>query len=102
MATLSGLGKSEFVVEFYVTPGLIASDGAYLDLVFNNSALLSFERSGLTVSLNGNLIGSLRFSDETAGTTTQRIKISPSLVIPGSNQLRISGGTGSSYELQFI
>lgn len=89
VATLAGLGRSEFVVDFYVTPGLIAGNDSYLDLVFNNSALLSFERSGLNVSLNGNLIGSLRFSDETAGTATQRIKISPSLVLPGSNQLRI-------------
>ena len=88
-ATLAGLGRSEFVVDFYVTPGLIASDGSYLDLVYNNSALLAFERSGLNVSLNGNLIGSLRFSDETASTATQRIRISPSLVLPGSNQLRI-------------
>ena len=89
VATLAGLGKSEFVVDFYVTPGLIAENDSYLDLVFNNSALLSFERSGLNVSLNGNLIGSLRFSDETASTATQRIKLSPSLVLPGSNQLRI-------------
>ncbi|MGZ9165181.1 MAG: cellulose biosynthesis cyclic di-GMP-binding regulatory protein BcsB [Anaerolineales bacterium] len=89
VAPLTGLGKSEFVVDFYVTPGMIANNGAYLDLVFNNSALLSFERSGLNISLNGNLIGSLRFSDETAGTATQRIRISPSLVLPGGNQLRI-------------
>lgn len=89
VATLSGVGKSDFVVDFYVTPGLIAENDSYLDLVFNNSALLSFERSGLNVSLNGNLIGSLRFSDETASTATQRIKISPSLVLPGSNQLQI-------------
>ena len=89
VATLAGLGKSELVVDFYVTPGLIAANDSYLDLVFNNSALLSFERSGLNVSLNGNLVGSLRFSDETASTATQRIKISPSLVLPGSNQLRI-------------
>jgi hypothetical protein len=89
VATLAGLGRSEFVVDFYVTPGLIAGNDSYLDLIFNNSALLSFERSGLNVSLNGNLIGSLRFSDETASTATQRIKISPSLIVPGSNQLRI-------------
>jgi hypothetical protein len=89
VATLAGLGKSDYIVDFYVAPGLIASNGSYLDLVYNNSALLSFERSGLNISLNGNLIGSLRFSDETAGTATQRIKISPSLVFPGSNQLRI-------------
>jgi len=89
VATIAGAGKSEILVEFYVAPGLVASDGSYLDLTFNNSALLDFGRSGLTVLLNGKLIGGLRLSDETAATVTQRINISPSLVQTGSNQLRI-------------
>jgi Bacterial cellulose synthase subunit len=87
--TIAGVGRGEFLVEFYVNPGLIAGEGAYLDLRFNNSALLDFARSGLTVFLNGKLLGGLRLSDETAATVTQRINISPSLVLPGTNQLRI-------------
>jgi hypothetical protein len=72
-----------------VTPGFVASEGSYLDLTFNNSALLDFDRSGLTVFLNENQIGGLRLSDQTASTITQPINISPSLVLPGVNQLRI-------------
>jgi hypothetical protein len=87
--TISGLGKNEMLVEFYVTPGLAASDGAYLDLRFNNSAMIDFGRSGLNLFLNGKLLGGLRLSDETATTVTQRLNISPSLVLPGNNQLRI-------------
>jgi hypothetical protein len=87
--TLSGPGKTEFVVDFYVAPGFLAGDDSYLDLRFNNSSLLEFSRSGLTVLLNGNLLGGLRLSDETAATVTQRINISPSLILPGDNQLRI-------------
>jgi hypothetical protein len=87
--TIAGAGRGEFLVEFYVNPGLIAGEGAYLDLRFNNSALLDFARSGLTVFLNGKLLGGLRLSDETAATVTKRINISPSLVLPGNNQLRI-------------
>jgi hypothetical protein len=87
--TLAGPGKSEFVVDFYVAPGFLAGDDSYLDLRFNNSSLLEFSRSGLTVLLNGNLLGGLRLSDETAATVTQRINISPSLILPGDNQLRI-------------
>ncbi|RPJ27046.1 MAG: hypothetical protein EHM33_09375 [Chloroflexi bacterium] len=89
VATIAGAGRSDTLVEFYVTPGFVASDGSYLDLVFNNSALLDFDRSGLTVFLNEKLIGGLRLSDETAATVTQRLNISPSLVLPGTNQLRI-------------
>lgn len=87
--TIAGAGKGEVLVEFYVAPGLVPSEGAYLDLRFNNSALLDFERSGLTVFLNGKMLGGLRLSDETAATVTKRINISPSLVLPGTNQLRI-------------
>ncbi len=89
LATLSGPGRNDVVLEFYVTPGFAAGDGSYLDLTFNNSALLDFSRSGLTVFLNENQIGSLRLSDQTATTVTQRMNISPSLVLPGVNQLRI-------------
>ena len=87
--TLTGAGRSEFLVEFHVPAGLVAGEGSYLDLRFNNSTLLDFARSGLTVFLNGQLLGGLRLSDETAATVTQRLNISPSLVLPGTNQLRI-------------
>jgi cellulose synthase operon protein B len=87
--TIAGAGRGEVLVEFYVSPGLVPSEGAYLDLRFNNSALLDFTRSGLTLFLNGKLLGGLRLSDETAATVTKRINISPSLVVPGTNQLRI-------------
>lgn len=87
--TISGAGSSEVFVEFYVTPGLAASEGAYLDLRYNNSALLDFGRSGLTILLNGKLLGGLPLTAETATTVTQRLNISPSLVLPGINQLRI-------------
>ena len=89
VATIAGAGRGTVYLDFYITPGLIAGDDSYLDLRFNNSALLDFGRSGLTIFLNGKLIGGLRLSDETAATVTQRINISPSLVLPGNNQLRI-------------
>lgn len=101
VATLAGVGSDEIFVDFYITPGLVAAGGSYLDLIFNNSTLLDFVRSGLTVFLNGNLIDSLRFSDETAATTTQRIKISPSLVLPGSNQLRIQADLAAPTQCSF-
>jgi hypothetical protein len=89
VVTISGAGRGDVIVEFYVAPGLAASEGAYLDLRYNNSALLDFGRSGLTVFLNGKLLGGLPLTAETAATVTQRLNIAPSLVLPGNNQLRI-------------
>lgn len=87
--TMSGVGQNEVVVEFYVPPGMAASEGAYLDLRYNNSALLDFSRSGLTIFLNDKLLGGLPLTAETAATVTQRLNISPSQVVPGNNELRI-------------
>jgi len=89
VATIAGAGRGAVSLDFYIAPGLVIGDDSYLDLRFNNSALLDFNRSGLAVFLNGRLIGSSRFSDETATTVTTRINIFPSFVLPGSNQLRI-------------
>lgn len=87
--TITGPGRGDVTVEFYVTPGLTASEGSYVDLRFNNSALLDFGSSGLTVFMNGKNLGGIRLTQETAASVTQRINIAPSLVLPGNNQLRI-------------
>jgi hypothetical protein len=95
VSTISGVGRGEVTVEFYVAPGLAASEGAYLDLRYNNSALIDFARSGLTIFLNGKLLGGLPLTAETAATVTQRLNISPSLVLPGNNELRIQADLNS-------
>ena len=86
--TMSGVGPSETTVKFNVPPGFVANGDPYLDLTFNHSGLLDFNRSGLTVFMNGNLIGSLLLSDKTAATNTQRIKIPASTLTPNSNELK--------------
>lgn len=89
--TIAGAGRGDVIIDFYVPPGLAAGKGSYLELQFNNSALLDFGRSGLTVFLNGKNLGGVRLTQDTAASTTQRINIAPSLVLPGDNQLRIQG-----------
>jgi cellulose synthase operon protein B len=86
--TMNGIGRSETVVRFTVPPGFVTTEDAYLDLTFNHSGLLDFSRSGLTVFMNGNLIGSLLLSEQTASTNTQRIKIPASSLTPNTNELR--------------
>jgi cellulose synthase operon protein B len=86
--TMSGVGRAEQTVRFSMPPGFVATGDAYLDLAFNHSGLLDFNRSGLTVFLNGNLIGSVLLSQQTATTTTQRIKIPVSSLETNINELK--------------
>ena len=86
--SMSGIGRSDAFVRFTVPRGFVAGTDAYLDLTFNHSGLLDFTRSGLTVFMNGNLIGSVLLSQQTATTVTQRIKIPASTVLTGENELK--------------
>lgn len=87
--TISGVGRGSVNIEFYIPPGFNIGGDAYLDLTFLNSATMDYARSGLTVFLNSTRIGSLRLSDETASTVTQRFNIPASSVLPGNNRLII-------------
>lgn len=99
--SLLDLGYSNTVLErrgvdtvtyrFYVPPDQILGPDAYFELVYGNSALLDYGRSGLVVQVNGQPIGSVRFSDTTAAQTMNRVQISipASLVVAGSNRLDI-------------
>ncbi|MGE5464916.1 MAG: cellulose biosynthesis cyclic di-GMP-binding regulatory protein BcsB, partial [Syntrophothermus sp.] len=100
--TLNGVGRSETSVRFTVPPGFVATEDSYLDLTFNHSGLLDFNRSGLTVFLNGNLVGSLLLSEQSATTTTQRIKIPASSLTPNSNELRFQVDLAPLSQCSFI
>jgi cellulose synthase operon protein B len=87
--TLSGQGILDDFVAFSIPPGMVASGDTYLDLTFNNSPQLDFNSSGLTVFVNGHLIGGAVLSLKTTSTTTQRFAIPLSVLEPGNNQLKI-------------
>jgi hypothetical protein len=85
---MAGIGRSDAFVRFNLPPGFVAGNDTYIDLTFNHSGLLDFTRSGLTVFMNGNLIGSVLLSPQTASTVTQRIKIPPSSLSTSGNELK--------------
>jgi hypothetical protein len=99
--TFSDLGYEEILLDnrgidaalynFYVMPGNTISTDAYLELAFGHSALLNYDLSGLIVLINDQPIGSVRFSDETAGKAINlaQINIPPSVVLPGNNRLEV-------------
>ena len=99
--TLSDLGYESTLLQrrgvdsvsynFYIPPGMTVNPDAYFELVYGNSALIDYARSGLIIQVNGQPIGSVRFSDVTSATTTNHIQINipSSVALPGTNSLEI-------------
>ena len=100
--TMNGAGRADSLVRFTLPPGYVATDDTYLDLTFNHSGLLDFSRSGLTVFMNGNLIGSVLLSEQTASTVTQRIKIPVSSLTSSTNELRFEADLAPISQCSFL
>lgn len=88
--TMRGISTINRDILFYVPPGQTASDNAYFFLNFTHSTLLDYQRSGLLVTLNGEPIGSARFSDETAQGGEMQARIPKQMLRAGSNTLTLS------------
>jgi len=99
--TLAEMGYKNVVVQnrgvdsnyyiFNIPPGFNPAPGAYFDLVYGNSALLDFTRSGIVAKLNGRPIGSIHLSDVSASQAinTTRIQIPSSALVTGRNSLQL-------------
>ncbi len=85
--TLGGSGISSSEIRFYIPPGQITNNDAYVDISFTNSALVDFDRSGLVVQLNDQVIGSARISAETTTAGQARVTIPAYAVRPGINRM---------------
>ena len=88
---IEGRGLGVLSYNFYIPPGWTVAKDAYFELIFTNSALLNFERSGLVVSLNGSPIGSTQLTETTSSNTKNQVKIGlpASEIVPGVNTLDI-------------
>ncbi len=84
-------GTDAISYTFDILPGWTLASDASFDLVFGNSALLNFTRSGLTILLNNNPIGSVRLSDITSANATNKvnIKLPAKAAISGKNSLEV-------------
>src|SRR5215207_626984 len=83
-----GLRYLEYI--FHVPSGQEVTTGSYLDLVFTHSAMLDFEGAGVGVSLNGDYIGSFRFSEQTAQISNWHLNLPSSSFKEGENHLLLS------------
>lgn len=86
-------GFSTVTYSFQMPLGWTVGDEAYFELAYGNSALIDYEQSGITVLLNDNPIGSIRFDTETAkkAINKTKIEIPSSAIVPGINQLKVQG-----------
>lgn len=87
--TITGIGTGSAYYHFYIPPGQMAGQAPSLTLKYNHSALLDYARSGLVVLMNGQMIGSARFSDETTQLTALQIGIPANTLRPGDNLVSI-------------
>lgn len=84
-----GPGIRFIAYRFQVPPGQVVKEEAYLDLVFSHSSLFDFQQSGLSVSLNGDYIGSFRFSERTAQVSSWRLNLPSASFQTGDNLLLV-------------
>jgi hypothetical protein len=77
---------------FNVPAGYTTASDAYFDLIYGNSAMLNFERSGIVVLLNNRPIGSVRMGEASsaAATNKARIQIPSAAIVPGRNILQVA------------
>jgi hypothetical protein len=90
-STVLARGANYSTYTFNIPPGYNLASEAYFDLVFGNSALLNYTRSGMIVQLNYRPIGSVRLSEVSAdlAINKSRISIPSAALVPGRNVLQI-------------
>ncbi|MBL8015495.1 MAG: cellulose biosynthesis cyclic di-GMP-binding regulatory protein BcsB [Candidatus Doudnabacteria bacterium] len=88
--TLSGIGVFSTEYMFKVSKEQVSGNDGYIDLVYYHSGSLSYGSSTMSVDLNGLLITSAVFKEETEQVATLRIAFPPGALRFGENQLRIT------------
>ncbi len=86
---MSGLGGQYAGYQFELPDGRSVGQDAYLDLVFVHAALLDYDQSSVTVSLNDEQIGSVRLDDTSTRLGSARLVLPPALLRAGVNQLTV-------------
>jgi len=88
---LREFGVNYAAYQFYIPPGQSVAEDAYLELFYGHSSLLEQDGSGMVVRLNGNPIGSVALTKESAAQAVNRSQISipQAAVVTGYNILEI-------------
>ena len=87
---VEGLGVTTLIFPFHVPGDVQVTSEAFLELYFRHSQLLNYLRSGLSVSINGRRIGTIRFNDNSAENGLTRILLPPNIILPQKNELELT------------
>ncbi len=88
--TISTLGSSQVTLPFHVPADVSLSPESYIELYFRHSQLINYLQSSISVALNGNTIGTIRFGDQTATDGLARIILPPNAIQPLRNTLTLT------------
>ena len=88
--TLSGVGYNAFDYEFIVPLGKEPTGDSFFDLNYSHSAIFDYDASGAVIFLNDEILGSIRFSSDTANqVSTLNINIPAYAIRSGRNVLSV-------------
>lgn len=87
---VEALGETTIGIPFQVPGDLEFNPESFIELYFRHSQLINYLQSGLTLSINGKLIGTIRFSDQSAENGLARIILPPNTIRPLKNTLEIT------------
>ena len=82
-------GDVYYDITFYATAEQAKSEGAYFEIISTRSNLLDFDRSGVMLLLNDEVVGTLGFSAEDSSVVTEKIEFLPNFIRRGENRLEI-------------
>ena len=90
--TLQVTSLDETLVEipFSIPGDQQISPESYLELYFRHSQLINYLQSNISIFINNNLIGTIRFSDHSAENGLVRVILPPNVLKPLQNELLIS------------
>lgn len=86
-----GQGAQYAAYQFDLPSTPVITDEAYLDLAFVHTALLDYDQSGMTVTLNDQPVASVRLDDTSTRLSSTRIALPSSALRAGSNMLVVRG-----------
>jgi hypothetical protein len=88
---LKDIGVNYANYKFYIPAGKTVTQDAYFELEYGHSSLLQYDRAGIVVNVNGNPVGSVSFTEDTARQAVNKVRFSlpPSAVIVGDNSLEV-------------
>src|SRR5258707_879339 len=87
LLSLSAKGTNWAEYRFNIPPGKTVTPDAYFDLIFNHSALLDYDQSGMVINLNDETVATVSLSDESTQEKSEKISLPRHAIHSGLNTL---------------